>query len=70
LTHAYGVSADGDTIVGRGFNPDGFIEAFRITGVHAYLATVPEPSEVAVLAGLATLAAVALQRRRKGLDTA
>jgi uncharacterized membrane protein len=53
LDHAAAISADGTRIVGWGHNPDGNTEG--------YVATVPEPSTVALLAvGLAAF----LRRRR------
>ena len=49
LTHAYGISSDGRSIVGVGINPSGNSEA--------WLATIPEPSTGILLAmGLAGLA--------------
>lgn len=51
LTHAYGISADGRTIVGYGTGPN---------GKEAWLATIPEPSTGALIAsGL-----LALRRKR------
>ena len=55
LTVAYGVSADGRTIVGTGINPNGQPEG--------WIATVPEPSGL-VLASLAALSLCAAARRR------
>ena len=55
LLEARGISADGTAIVGVGFNPDGNIEA--------WLATVPEPSTLA-LAGCGIFAFVVVARRR------
>jgi len=53
LTRAWAISQDGSTVVGRGINPEGQMEAFR--------AVLPEPATLAlVAAGLA----VALRRRR------
>jgi hypothetical protein len=53
LTRAWAISEDGSTVVGRGINPEGQMEAFR--------AVLPEPATLAlVAAGLA----VALRRRR------
>ena len=54
LVEACAVSADGLTIVGYGYNPDGYPEA--------WIATIPEPSVI----GLATLGAlgILLLRRR------
>jgi len=53
LTRAWAVSEDGSTIVGRGYNPEGQMEAFR--------AVFPEPATLSLLAlgGL-----MALRRRR------
>jgi probable HAF family extracellular repeat protein len=42
LNAAYGISADGNVIVGQGTNPSGQVEAFRVV-------LVPEPSSVALL---------------------
>jgi probable HAF family extracellular repeat protein len=54
LWRAYGVSADGNTIVGCAYNPDGYLEA--------YVAHIPEPSTLALLT-LATLIAARRQRQ-------
>jgi probable HAF family extracellular repeat protein len=52
LSSAKGISADGLTIVGHGINPDGNVEA--------WVATVPEPATISLLA----LGGLALLRRR------
>lgn len=58
LTEAYGVSADGLTIIGNGWNPSGRPEAF--------LAFLPEPSTGLLLAlGLAALARCRLLGSRR-----
>jgi len=54
LTTATDVSADGLTVVGTGINPDGNSEA--------WIATIPEPATVALLAG--GFAALVLRKRR------
>jgi uncharacterized membrane protein len=54
LTSAVGISWDGTVIVGNGFNPSGYPQA--------WVATVPEPS----CFGLVGLGAVAAWRRRRG----
>jgi uncharacterized membrane protein len=52
LRTAYGISADGRTIVGYGFNPDGQSEA--------WIAHIPEPSTLCLVA----VGALALAKRR------
>jgi hypothetical protein len=54
LTQASAVSADGRTIVGFGRNPSGRNEA--------WVATIPEPSSLLLLAGAATAGVAALLR--------
>ena len=54
LTTATDVSADGLTVVGTGINPDGNSEA--------WIATIPEPATVALLAG--GFVALVLRKRR------
>jgi PEP-CTERM motif len=55
LPAATGISADGRTIAGNGFNPSGQTEA--------WIATVPEPSSMPLAAaGLLSLAVVAWRR--------
>jgi probable HAF family extracellular repeat protein len=56
LGQAFGVSGDGRTIVGLGFNPSGEVEA--------WVATVPEPSTL-VLAACGAIGLVVLDRRSR-----
>lgn len=53
LDTAYGISADGLTFVGYGYNPSGDTEA--------WVATVPEPATIILLA----LGGLALLRNRR-----
>lgn len=55
LSMALAVSDDGSTIVGSGFNKDGYREAF--------LVTIPEPSGLALICGLLVLSALLMKRR-------
>jgi len=61
LQEATAVSADGNTIVGRGINPNGLMEP--------WIATIPEPTSFALACmALSALAVVAMQRRRAGIQ--
>ncbi len=55
LRNATGISADGSTIVGSGYNPNGDLEA--------WIATIPEPASVFMLAMGAVL--IVTKRRRR-----
>jgi hypothetical protein len=56
LTSVVGVSADGRTIVGQGYNPSGDLDG--------WIATIPEPgTALLVLAGLVGLAMGRTRRR-------
>lgn len=57
LRGAYDISADGRTIVGEGINPQGQLEA--------WIATVPEPSSLAIsLAGLVAVVLATVRRAK------
>lgn len=58
LTHAMGISDDGTTVVGTGFNPDGNREAFV-----ANISTVPVPSAVWLF--VSALGLLGWMRRKK-----
>ncbi len=61
LIWASGVSADGNTIVGFGTNPDGYQEA--------WIATVPEPATITLAAtGLACAIAVGRRKRQRAMS--
>jgi uncharacterized membrane protein len=63
LREAKAVSADGSTIVGWGFNPDGFQEAWVWSLPYA----VPEPSQGLMLAAGVAFLVTAARRRRRGV---
>jgi hypothetical protein len=58
LSEALGITSDGSTIVGWGFNPAGQREAWRVN-----IAAVPEPSSAAL--GCLGIVGLAIARTRK-----
>lgn len=62
LIAAQGVSANGQAIVGRGYNPEGQIEAFLVR-LDAPL-NVPEPRTLGLLASCCAICHCAIQHRR------
>ena len=67
LTTAHAISADGLTIVGQGYNPDGDREAWMASMDSA--AVVPEPSSLALLS-IGALGLLGYGRRRRQTSVA